>query len=145
MLYTLKNNLCIAFGLPRWHSGKTNCLAMQETQEMGQEDPLGIHSSIHAWKIQRTEEPGGLQSRGLQKCWTWLSAGSQHGESHPWQRSWGRGLMGKGEIRTQGTPWTCSSIYPRTRICLSYYFMSFTSSSDISRGLSLTKRVNLGL
>ena len=28
---------------------------------------------------------------------------------------------------------------------LSYYFMSFTSSSDISRGLSLTKRVNIGL
>ena len=48
-------------------------------------------------------------------------------------------------LRTQRTPWTCSSIYPQTRICLSYYFMSFTSSSDISRGLSLTKRVNLGL
>ena len=52
-------------------------------------------------------------------------------------------------LRTQRTPWTCSSIYPQTRICLSYYFMSFTSSSDISRGrspdhLSLL-RVNLGL
>ena len=78
--------------------------------------------------------------RTLGRC-----AGSQRGESHPWQRSWGRGLTGKGEIRTQGTPWTCSSIYPQTRICLSYYFMSFTSSSDISRGLSLTKRVNFGL
>ena len=40
---------------------------MQETQEMqvqslGQEDPLekkmAIHSSILAWKIPRTEEPG---------------------------------------------------------------------------------------
>ena len=48
-------------------------------------------------------------------------------------------------LRTRRTPWTCSSIYPKTRICLSYYFMSFTSSFDISRGLSLTKRVNLGL
>ena len=48
-------------------------------------------------------------------------------------------------LRTRWTPWTCSSIYPQTRICLSYYFMSFTSSSDISKGLSLTKRVNLGL
>ena len=48
-------------------------------------------------------------------------------------------------LRTQWTPWTCSSICPRTRICLSYYFMSFTSSSDTSKGLSLTKRVNLGL
>ena len=48
-------------------------------------------------------------------------------------------------LRTRQTPWTCSSIYPQTRICLSYYFMSFTSSSDISRGLPLTKRVNLEL
>ena len=35
-------------------------------------------------------------------------------------------------------PWTWSSIYPQTRICLSYYFVSFTNSSDINRGLSLT-------
>ena len=35
-------------------------------------------------------------------------------------------------------PWTCSSIYPKTRICLSYCFMPFTNSSDINRGLSLT-------
>ena len=48
-------------------------------------------------------------------------------------------------LRTRWTPWTCLSIYPRTRICLSYYFMSFTSSSHISKGLSLTKRINLGL
>ena len=26
-----------------------------------------IHCSIHAWKIPRTEEPGGLQSMGLQR------------------------------------------------------------------------------
>ena len=44
---------------------------MQETQVqfMGQEDPLeketAIHSSILAWEIPRTEEPGGLQSMGL--------------------------------------------------------------------------------
>ena len=48
-------------------------------------------------------------------------------------------------LRTRWTPWTCLSIYPQTRICLSSYFMSFTSSSDISRVLSLTKRVNLWL
>ena len=46
--------------------------AMQETgvQSLGQEDPLekGIatHSSILAWRIPWTEEPGGLQSTGLQ-------------------------------------------------------------------------------
>ena len=41
-------------------------------------------------------------------------------------------------LRTRQTPWTCSSIYPKTRICLSYYFMFFTNSSDINRGLSPT-------
>ena len=51
-------------------------------------------------------------------------------------------------FRTQETPLTCSSIYPKTRICLSYYFMCFTNSSDINGAipdhLSL-ERVNLGL
>ena len=46
--------------------------AVQETQvqSLGWEDPLekGIaaHSSILAWKTPWTEEPGGLQSMGLQ-------------------------------------------------------------------------------
>ena len=38
---------------------------------LGQEDPLekgmDTHSSSLAWKIPRTEEPGGLQSMGLQR------------------------------------------------------------------------------
>ena len=38
---------------------------------MGQEDPLekevATHSSILAWRIPWTEDPGGLQSMGLQK------------------------------------------------------------------------------
>ena len=50
-----------------------NLSAMQQTQvrSLGQEDPLekemATHSSILAWKIPWTEEPGGLQSRGLQR------------------------------------------------------------------------------
>ena len=46
---------------------------MQETQvrSLGREDPLeegmATHSSILAWRIPRTEEPGGLQSLGLQR------------------------------------------------------------------------------
>ena len=45
---------------------------MQETrvQSLGQEDPLkkemATHSSILAWKIPWTEEPGRLQAMGLQ-------------------------------------------------------------------------------
>jgi len=50
--------------------------AMQETkvQSLGWEDPLekemATHSSILAWEIPWTEEPGGLQSMGSQKSWT---------------------------------------------------------------------------
>ena len=46
---------------------------MQETwvQSLGWEDLLekemATHSSILAWKIPWTEEPGGLQSMGLQR------------------------------------------------------------------------------
>ena len=45
----------------------------QETQvpSLGQEDPLekgmATHSSIPAWKIPWTEEPGGLQSMKLKR------------------------------------------------------------------------------
>ena len=47
--------------------------AMQETRvrSLGPEDPLEkgmvTHSSILAWEIPWTEEPGGLQSMGLQR------------------------------------------------------------------------------
>ena len=50
-----------------------NLPAMQETQvwSLDQEDPLGkgmaTHSSILTWRIPWTEEPGGLQSMGLQR------------------------------------------------------------------------------
>ena len=48
-----------------------NLPAMQETwvQSLSQEDPLekemATHSSIAAWRIPWTEEPGGLQSMGV--------------------------------------------------------------------------------
>ena len=50
-----------------------NLPAVQETriQSLGWEDPLekemATHSSILAWKISWTEEPGGLQSVGSQR------------------------------------------------------------------------------
>ena len=50
-----------------------NLPAMQETQfwSLGREDPLekdmATHSSILAWRIPQTEDPGGLQSMGLQR------------------------------------------------------------------------------
>ena len=53
-------------------SAVKNLPAMQEmqVQSLGQEDPLekeiAIHSSILAWEISRTEEPGGLPFMGPQ-------------------------------------------------------------------------------
>ena len=52
---------------------------MQEMQvgSLGQQDPLekemATRSCIFALEIPWTEEPGGLQSIGLQKSPTWLS------------------------------------------------------------------------
>ena len=60
------------FGLPRWLRQK-NLPAVQETwvRSLGGEDPLekemAPHSSILAWRIPWTEEPGGLQSTGSQR------------------------------------------------------------------------------
>ena len=56
-----------------------NLLPLQETQiqSVGQEDLLekgvATHSSILAWRIAWTEEPGGLESMGSQKSLTRLS------------------------------------------------------------------------
>ena len=59
------------YGLPRGLSGKeTTCQSRQKTQvqSLGREDPLekemATRSSILAWKIPWTEEPGGLQAMG---------------------------------------------------------------------------------
>ena len=45
-------------------------------RSLGQEDSLeegmATHSSILAWKILWTEDPGGLQPIGSQKNWTQL-------------------------------------------------------------------------
>ena len=69
-------------------SAVKNPPVMQEMQEtrvrsLGQEDPLeegmATHSSILAWRIPWTEEPGGLQSTGSQgvrrnlRDWAWAS------------------------------------------------------------------------
>ena len=54
-------------------SGVKNSQAVQETwvQSLGWEDPLeegmAAHSSILAWRMPWTEEPGGLQSMGFQR------------------------------------------------------------------------------
>ena len=82
--YTILSNVCrfeIFQGFPG-RSVVKNLPLMQEIQEMwvsslGWEDSLekgmATHSSILAWRIPWREEPGELQSMGLQKSWTQLS------------------------------------------------------------------------
>ena len=60
------------FGLPWWLSGKESaCQCSRQVRFLGQEDPLekemATHSSILAWEIPWTEEPGGLWTMGLQR------------------------------------------------------------------------------
>ena len=73
----VKKNVCICITYHKWASlvaqSVKNLPAVQEThvQSLGREDPLeketATHSSILAWKISWTEEPGGLQSMGSQR------------------------------------------------------------------------------
>ena len=69
---------------------KKNLPAMQETwvRSLGPEDPLekgmATHSSVLAWRIPWTEQPGGLQSVGTQRAGhdrvinTFFSASVEH-------------------------------------------------------------------
>ena len=64
-----------------------NLPAAQETwiQSLGWKDPLekgmATHSSILAWRIPWTEEPGGLQSMGSQRI---RHDSAQHTQSQLW-------------------------------------------------------------
>ena len=54
-----------------------------QIQSLGQEDPLeeemATHSSIFAWRIPWTEEPGGLQPTGSKRIrlWDWQTLSPQ--------------------------------------------------------------------
>ena len=75
-MFSLLLNLSISFqGLLWWLSGKeSTCQCKRQEMQvrsLGQKDPLEkemvTHSSILAWKIPQTEDPGGLQSMGSRR------------------------------------------------------------------------------
>ena len=80
VFFLFKKIFVLHWSMAQWLK---NLPAMQETQEMwvqslGGEDPLvkemATHSSILAWKIPWTEEPGGLQSMGSQRVgYDWVT------------------------------------------------------------------------
>ena len=76
---------------------------MQEIQEMpvrslAGEDPLeeemATHSSILAWKIPWTEEPGRLQSKGSQRVGhDWVTEHARSGNTRQSSSSWSVGVL----------------------------------------------------
>ena len=77
-------------GRPRWASGKETAASAGDTetgvQSLGREDPLeegtATHSSILAWRVSWTEEPGGLQYTELKRIghdWSDLDMEQQTG------------------------------------------------------------------
>ena len=103
-------------------------------RSLGQEDPLekemATHSSILAWRMPWTEEPGGLQSTGLQRVrhdWaTSLSFFSSRG------RCWSATNV---MVAQNGWSWLeelgCSFFWcwPSFLICLGFWFFSTGSHS----------------
>ena len=105
----------IVAGLPGWLVKNPPVIQKMWVWSLGREDPLekemATHSSILAWEIPWTEEPGGLQSMGLKRvrhslatkqqqhslcmsgickqlCWVVLAQGLSWGCS--WGICWGR-------------------------------------------------------
>ena len=59
-------------GLPRWLSGKESACSAGDTDSIPEsgrslEKEMATHSSILAWEIPWTEEPGRLESMGSAK------------------------------------------------------------------------------
>ena len=130
------------------------CLpAMRETwaRSLGGEDPLekemATHSSILAWRIPWTEEPGGLQSTGSQsqkrlsdftftflvnrvtkKCRPNLSTSQPSGEvtfsSKQWNH-WFQHRLGFGQlpcyVQTRVIPWPKSGLFFQLELCKSFF------------------------
>ena len=63
-----------------------NSMQERKFQFLGWEDPLEkemtIHSSILAWEVSWTEEPGGLESIGLQRVGHGLQTKQQQSRTH---------------------------------------------------------------
>ena len=109
---------------------------MRETQfrSMGWEDPLekemATHSSILAWRIPWTEEPGGLQSTGSQRFGHDWATSLSRGEVRPTSKSlimshlvphhWSKHITGANP-KSGGSRWILSTAKSQERIILSHW------------------------
>ena len=78
--------------MPQWVKNPPAMQDMLETQigPLNQEDPLAEgmapHSSILAWRIPWTEEPGGLQSEGFEESDTTEATEHTHTHTHTYNK-----------------------------------------------------------
>ena len=103
--------------------------------------PLSMGFSRHEyWSGFPCLPPEDLPHSGTELCLFYISCtrmlgaivrNPAHGKGHEEETR-----QAKASQILREPPWTYSSIYPKTRICLPYYIMPFTNSSDINRGLS---------
>ena len=75
LMLNLLNKDLLSLGFPAGSVGKeSTCnerdLGLIPGLGRSLEERMATHSSILAWRIPRTGEPGGLQSMGSQKSWT---------------------------------------------------------------------------
>ena len=105
---------CLAGDFPGSSDGKASAYnAGDLVRSLGWEDPLekemATHSSILAWKIPWTEEPGRLQSIGLQRVeHDWATSLSLFTFMH-WRRKWQpTPVFLPGESQGQGSLVGCS-------------------------------------
>ena len=101
---------------------------------LGWEGPLEkgmtTHSSILTWRIPSTEEPGGLQSMGLQKRHDWATNNTslqRHNHS-----KWGKCLFIQG----------CSRLWTLIKCERYYYFLIYTNVGEVDTHSCLCESTN---
>ena len=124
LIKSLPSSVSLASGL--WSFSEYRELNCNLFLEGWLENQTDLHGHLRRWRTLPTWRKKLLRMPGA-------STGDPTHDKGVAERAWRQR-----RIRTRGTPWTCLSIYPKTRVCLSYYFMTFTNSSDINRVLSPT-------
>ena len=106
--------------------GKASPFSVGDTgnwvQSMGQEDPMekgmATHSSVPAWRIPWTEEPGGLQSTGLQR----KSDTTERLSTHCYRRSHYVHILHTGFFRTEGKSIPSQRVTKSNKYLFAYTF-----------------------
>ena len=139
-------------------------LSMQEMQEMwvwslGWEDPLekerATHSSVLAWRIPQTEQPGGLQAMGSQRAghnrvctadaWPWARQWLWHQLHLLWSKLWStaRRCSCSGSIGTLLTGRSPVTLGCLLRVCLQFRHLWQTEAPSLLVDRSLETELEI--